>query len=1073
MQSGIIAGQTVPVTIQNSGTITSETATGITLVGGGTVNNASGGTIYGYFKGIAATLAATIANAGAISAGNYGVSLAAGGTISNAASSTITGYFDGIVAAGKVAITNAGTIASGVANNSLDGVVFAAGTLSNAAGGTISGHQIGVYVTAGGTVINAGTIAGGTDAVKFNASGGRLVLDPGAVFTGTVFGGNQGTLELAGTAAGTLAGLGSKYVGFKQVTIDAGANWTLAGTNTQPVGVSLLDSGTLTVAGSFSGTAGNYGYLGVVDAGSVTDQGSILGAVFAQGLLGPNTRNSVTNLGTIHSGAFGAVQLGGGSLTNGSSANHAATIISAEAVSFLSAPGTVTNYGTITGTNANLSGVRLNFGGIVSNAAGALITGQYNGVLAIAPIGQPLALVQNAGTIIGAGPNGEGVNALGAMVDNTNGGLISGNAFGIELQPLLVGGGAPPRLGGAVQNGVDGTVSGGTYGVLVMGGGTVANAGTITGGTDAVRFFGGSNRLIEDPGAVFNGGVVATGGTSDVLELGAGAGGIGTLAGLDTEFVGFGTVTVDPGATWQLASGTTITTAETLVDSGSLSASSFFNRGIVSVVGGQFTDATTLAAGTGTGTLDIGAGGTATLAAGSAADQTIAFTAAGGTLAITAGMTIATPITGFAAGDTVRIINAAVTRLGIAAGAGGTTQVTAFAGNQAIETLSFATPPLTGLFGFAPDAAGGSDLAFAPGALLNGVLSVPGSTAGITYEAPPGVAAVALGGAAAVGLEDTTNGNLLLSANTGADTITSAVAGDTLAGGGGAAVLDGTAGQNTVFRDGGCSVRMTGGNGNDIFIGTTGSDTVTTGTGANLIVPGSGNDLILSSGNDVLFPDTGGSETVFAAGHLLAAAGAGTMFLINGANPASVIGGGSGSVVINGGAGGGLFAGGTGGENVIFGGTGQSVLFGSSGSDLLFAGGANADLLIAGSGNETLSGLGSTGANVFYAGAGADLLGGEAGAETFIAGHGSSTVIGGTGSDLYGFINGFGGGSETVFGFNAAKGDHISLQGYGANAVQAALGSATVAGGSTTLTLSDHTSVTFIGVTGLNAANFV
>ena len=30
-----------------------------------------------------------------------------------------------------------------------------------------------------------------------------------------------------------------------------------------------------------------------------------------------------------------------------------------------------------------------------------------------------------------------------------------------------------------------------------------------------------------------------------------------------------------------------------------------------------------------------------------------------------------------------------------------------------------------------------------------------------------------------------------------------------------------------------------------------------------------------------------------------------------------------------------------------------------------------------------------------------------------------------------------------------------------------------VAGGSTTLTLSDHTSVTFIGVTGLNAANFV
>ena len=923
----------MPTTILNSGTITSAANTGITLRGGGAVTNATGATIYGYFKGIAAAAVATIANAGAISAGNYGISLAAGGIdqqcrVRHASPAISTAS----MRAGWSTITNAGTIASGTGGNSRDGIDLATGTVSNTAGGVISGHRFGVSVAGAGTVVTAGTITGGTDSVLFSGAGGRLVLDPGAAFTGLVALGGQGTLELAGATPGTLTGgLGANYVGFKQVTIDAGANWTLAGTNTQPVGVSLLDSGTLTVAGSFSGTAGNYGYLGVVGAGSVTNEGSILGDVFAQGVLGPNTRNSVTNLGTIHGGgAFDAVFLGGGSLTNGSSADHAATIISPEAVSFLSAPGTVTNYGTITGTNANLSGVRLNFGGTVSNTAGALITGQYNGVLAIAPNGQPLALIQNAGTIIGAGPNGEGVNALGAMVDNTTGGLISGNAFGIELQPLLVGGGAPPRLGGAVQNGADGTVSGGTYGVLVMGGGTVANAGTITGGTDAVRFFAGNNRLIDDPGAVFNGRVVVTGGTTDVLELGAGAGGVGTLAGLDTEFVGFGTVTVDTAATWQLAAGTTITAAETLVDSGSVSVSSFFNRGVVSVVGGQFTDTTTLAAGTGTGTLDIGAGGTVALAAGSAADQTIAFTAAGGTLAIAAGTTLATPITGFAAGDAVRITNAAVTRLGIAAGANGTTQVTAFAGNQAVETLSFATPPLTGLFGFAPDAAGGSDLAFAPGALLNGVLSVPDPVAGITYEAPPGVAAVALGGAAAVGLEDTANGNLLLAANTGADTITSAAAGDTLAGGGGAAVLGGTAGQNTVFRDGGGSVRMTGGNGNDIFIGTTGNDTITTGTGNNLIVPGSGNDLILSSGNDVLFPDTGGSETVFAAGHLLAAAGAGTMFLINGANPASVIGGGSGSVVINGGAGGGLFAGGTGGENVIFGGTGQSVLFGSS-----------------------------------------------------------------------------------------------------------------------------------------------
>ena len=248
---GSLRGQTVPITIQNSGTITSGAATGITLVGGGSVNNATGATIYGYFKGIAAALVATIANAGTINAGNYGISLAAGGTISNAASGTITGYPGGILAAGTVAITNAGTIASGIAGNSRDGAVFAAGTLSNAASGTISGHLFGVSVSGAGTIVNAGTIAGATDAVAHTGTGGRLVVDPGAVFTGTVLGGDQGTLELAGTAAGTLTGLGSKYVGFKQVSVDAGANWTLAGTNTQPVGVSLLDSGTLTVAGSF------------------------------------------------------------------------------------------------------------------------------------------------------------------------------------------------------------------------------------------------------------------------------------------------------------------------------------------------------------------------------------------------------------------------------------------------------------------------------------------------------------------------------------------------------------------------------------------------------------------------------------------------------------------------------------------------------------------------------------------------------------------------------------------------------------------------------------------------------
>ena len=108
-----------------------------------------------------------------------------------------------------------------------------------------------------------------------------------------------------------------------------------------------------------------------------------------------------------------------------------------------------------------------------------------------------------------------------------------------------------------------------------------------------------------------------------------------------------------------------------------------------------------------------------------------------------------------------------------------------------------------------------------------------------------------------------------------------------------------------------------------------------------------------------------------------------------------------------------------------------------------------------------------------YAGSGTDLLGGGAGNETFFAGHGNATVIGGSGADLYGFVNGLAGGTETVFGFNTAKGDLISLQGYGPNEAQNDLANAAVAGGNTTLTLSDHTQVTFMGVTNLNASAFV
>ena len=71
---------------------------------------------------------------------------------------------------------------------------------------------------------------------------------------------------------------------------------------------------------------------------------------------------------------------------------------------------------------------------------------------------------------------------------------------------------------------------------------------------------GFQNRLIVDPGAVFVGTV--TGGTAAdaTLEL-ASAASTGTLSGFGTQFTNFGTVTLDPSASWLIKASTAVTAA--------------------------------------------------------------------------------------------------------------------------------------------------------------------------------------------------------------------------------------------------------------------------------------------------------------------------------------------------------------------------------------------------------------------------------------------------------------------------------------------------------------------------------
>ena len=602
------SGSVAPdATLTDSGTLTNAGVVGldldsggVTLNAGASLTNATGGIIAAKTAIFGAGGANTVVNAGAIGGpetpGGLGIFLASG-AITNQSRGAIGAYI-GISVSGSATVVNAGYI--DFVASSGTGVVVGGGLVTNLAGGTIGGG-LGVQLTGLGTLENAGSIYGATDAVRFAAGGAnRLIDDPGGSFSGMVDGGNTigataaSTLELtSGASTGTLSGLATKFIDFSQVTVDAGATWTLTG-------ATIVGGATLTNAGSVSANG-----IAVASGGTVSNVigGTITGTPNTgtgsfDAITGAAGTATVVNDGSIgiataHGTGDGIDLRGGGSVTNLSNGQ-----ITGNNAIYALAAATITNFGTIGDlAGDNFGGVGLGAGGSVTNLSGGVIRAKQ------AILASGAATVVNNGSIGGASTSG---------------------FFGV-----YVSGGT-----GSITNQGSGAISG-YFGIGLIGvAGTVENAGNIAGVKDAVLFSAGfANSLIFDPGAVFtgtvDGGNTIGAGAVSTMEL-TSAPGTGTLSGLGAQFVNFAQIQIDAGATWTLTGTNTIVAGQTLTNMGSLeltgasliSVGILINDGVIDID----PSSVTLAGIGGSGTIDVGANSTLTVSGVVSAGQTFVFT---------------------------------------------------------------------------------------------------------------------------------------------------------------------------------------------------------------------------------------------------------------------------------------------------------------------------------------------------------------------------------------------------------------------------------------------------------------
>jgi hypothetical protein len=609
------------------------------------VSITSTGTIAGGIYG-SNIVAWTIVNSGLTEKGNFGVTLVAAGTVTNYG--TFSAYHAGVTFGGG-------------------------GTLVNEGNALIAGGPYGVLISGGaGTITNYGTIQAPADIDIRLGSGGSVRNGTSGLITGD----NAG-IDI-NDGAGTVTNYG---------TISGGRAVDSYGAGAGPV---TITNGNSSSAGALI-SADQGGVLGT-DGGTVTNYGTI-SATGGPGVSLSGTSNVVANFGTIEGGGDGIyIRTGsGGSVRNGANGFTSALIEGGTGIDIIVGAGTVANYGTVKSANISSTGsagVELFDGGTVVNGNSAATAALVVGYIAVdIPLG--------AGTV-------------------TNYGTIQGLVDGVAL-----------GSGGSVQNGAGGStgavINGGTgTGVSVRGGSfdTVTNYGTVLGktgvdlsastsatlvnagailapGAMAVMLGGGVSSLLVDPGAVFQG-TVEGGGSTSTIELASGAA-TGTLTGLGTSFVSFGTVKVDPGAAWQV-SGT------------SSSAPAFTDDGTILVTNGAALALGAVTADSGeAGLIDLGGASTVEFQSSVADSQTLSFTIGNAAVDLDSPSHFSGAMVNFHVGDTVDLIHVIANAETYSGGV-----LTLFDGVTQVAQWRVMTPYAGNPFQLTSDGSGGTLLTASP-----------------------------------------------------------------------------------------------------------------------------------------------------------------------------------------------------------------------------------------------------------------------------------------------------------------------------------------------------------------------